>query len=528
MKTKTFVIIILILFLNLFSASAANYGGDLKIKVELRPFNLNPIYAANDTALMINKQIFDTLVNYNKQGQLTTNLAESWQVNEDSTVFTFNLKQNVYFHPYQINGKSVPLNEREVKAEDWKKSFEYLAAAENKSPYAELFTEVEGYDEYRQGESEEISGIKILDKYNLEIELEESYAPFIYNLAKRAAVVMPLEAVLNNYFNFSITPVGTGAFRFDSFSKNQVTLVKSDNYWKNNYQEQDLPYLDQIQVNFEGEKNLEDNLEEFDLFQLNSADFASYQQQKNRYSNYQMQKLADKNLYYAAFNYNSYLDQTSNSNELKKRLRYSLDKCNFADSSNFNRFIFPEDGNNSHLLFNKINEGLLKDVNDNISSQLKNLQLITNNSKINNQLAEFIKNKFKEDNIDLEIKEYNWAEYFKKLNSPVFESQLFIMSANYNNRFEFINDNFYSTAENNFFNYQNERMDNLIDYLKLVNNNESRERAYEIITEILVNDSPFLFLIQGADSYLISEEIKNQEIFKNIYSKYNFEMLYFE
>jgi peptide/nickel transport system substrate-binding protein len=528
MKTKTFVLIILILILNLFTANAANYGGDLKIKVNLRPFNLNPIYADNETAHMINKQIFDTLVTYNKQGKLIANLAESWEVNEDSTVFNFKLKQNVYFHSYKMEGVEVPLNERSVTAEDWKWSLEYLAAASNKSPYAELLAKIKGYEQYRRGESNEIAGIRILDNYHLEIELKQSYAPFIYNLAKSAAVVMPAEAVRNNDFNFSLTPVGTGPFKYRSFVKNKVTLFKNDNYWKNNYQDQNIPYLNQIEITFTEGNILKNNLQEFDLYQLNSEEFSVYQQQKVNFSNYQIRKFENSYIYFAAFNYKSDLYLNSRLKNFKEGLRYIINENNFHETLNFSNLILPGASSSNQQLLAKIRENLAAGDSVNLPKELNNLGLTINNSKTVIKIAEYMKNQLKSKDIGLEIKKYNWAEYLKKLKNQNIDSQFFIMTSEYSNRFQFIYDNFYSASDKNYFGYHNNRLDNMIDYLKLINNLQNRESAYKIITEILVNDNPFLFLFEGADSYLISKEIKNQDIFEDSYLKYNFEMLYFE
>lgn len=528
MKTKIYVFIILILILNVFSVNAANYGGNLKIKVNQRFFNLNPIYAANDTALLIDQQIFDTLVIYNNQGELAANLAESWEVNNDSTLFHFNLKQNIYFHPYKIGGKEVPLKEREVSAEDWKWSFEYLAASNNKSPYAELLNRIKGYDQYRQGKNEEITGIRVKDKYQLEIELEESYAPFIYNLAKSAAVVMPAEAVINSDLNFSTAPVGTGAFKYGNFSNNQITLLKNNNYWKNNFQKEELPYLNQLEISFAAENNLQKDLENFDLYQLNSADFTAYQKQKDKYSDYQMNKIVNNNVYFAALNYSSNLRQNSNYNNLKESLRYIMNKNSFIDKLNLKHLIVPTDIINGQPLLTKLSQNLRSSKDINFKDSLKDLKIVINDSKTNIQIANYLKNELKAEDLNLEIKEYSWAEYLNILNNRELQSHLFIMSADYNNRFEFLRDNFYSTSKTNYFNYQNKRLDNLIDYLKLINNDQSRERAFEIITDILIKDNPFVFLFQGADRYLVSDKIVMSDIFKNIYSKNKFETVYFK
>ncbi len=528
MKTKIYIFIVLILILNVFSVNAANYGGNLKIRVDQRPFNLNPIYAANDTAFLIDQQIFDTLVIYNNQGEPAANLAESWEIKNESRLFSFNLKKDIYFHAYKIDGNEVTLNEREVSAEDWKWSFEYLAAVKNKSPYAELLDKVKGYAEYRQGKKDEITGIRVKDKYQLEIELKESYAPFIYNLAKRAAVVMPARAVMSSDFNFSLNPIGTGAFKYGSFSNDQVVLQKNNNYWKNNFQEAELPYLNQIEINFAVENKLKENLENFDLYQLNSAEFSAYQSQKDKYSDYQLKNFVNNNVYFAAFNYNNNLSQNKNYNNLKESLRYIMYKSSLIENLNLNNFIVPAADINSQPLLSKLSQNLQSSKNNNFNDSLEDIKLVINDSKTNIQIANYLKDELRAESINLEIKEYNWAEYLNMLNNEDLQNYLFIMSAEYNNKFEFILDNFYSTSENNYFDYQNKRIDNLIDYLKLVDSSQSRDRASEIIMEILINENPFVFLFQGADNYLVSDKIVMNDIFKNYNSKNNFETVYFK
>src|SRR6056297_1193560 len=225
-KNKIFTILILVVILALVNFNAAAEGGNLRIKVNQRPLNLNPIYAANDTELLIIKQLFDNLVKYDENGEVKPELAESWEVNSSATVFEFKLKEDVYFHKYQINNKEVEKEKRRVRAEDWKWSLEYLASPQNKSPYAELLEKVKGYQDYRQGKNNQIAGIRVLDDYNLQIELNQPYSPFINNLTKDAVTVLPKEFILNGDNQFSITAVGTGAFREINFTKNKIILKK--------------------------------------------------------------------------------------------------------------------------------------------------------------------------------------------------------------------------------------------------------------------------------------------------------------
>ena len=240
---KIYLLILFIIVSITFNVNAENYGGNLKIKMNKRPLTLNPIFSANQTEKKINKQIFDKLLILNSQGELSNNLTEFWESNAESTVFKFKLKENVYFHPYKLNGKEIKIEQRKVTAADWKWSFEYLTDPKNKSPYAGIFEKVVGYDDYQKQRANEITGIKVIDDYQLQINLKDSYAPFIYNLAKEAAVVMPKSAALEKNQKFSLNPIGTGPFKFKNFANNRIKLTKNQNYWKKTEQQNKLPYF---------------------------------------------------------------------------------------------------------------------------------------------------------------------------------------------------------------------------------------------------------------------------------------------
>jgi peptide/nickel transport system substrate-binding protein len=127
----------------------------------------------------------------------------------------------------------------------------------------------------------------------------------------------------------------------------------------------------------------------------------------------------------------------------------------------------------------------------------------------------------------LEVENYNWSQYLKHLKNN-YQKDLFIMSYSYENKFDFIADNFYSESEKNYFNYENRRIDNLIDYIKLTKNRENQDKAYAIIEEILLIENPYLVIFKGIDNFLISKKLMNQEIFKNIHTKDSLELLYFK
>ena len=521
---KTLLITILILFIFSLSIQAVNYGGELKLKFQQLPIELNPIYAANETEQIITRQIFDSLVELNEKGELTAHLAESWEIEEEGRLFTFKLREEVYFHPYQIAGEPVPLSARRVKAEDWKWSFEYLASPENKSPYAQLFSKVKGYDDYRQGESGEITGIRVLDNYQLQIELTDSYAPFIYNLTKTAAAVMPKNAVLNKD-NFSIIPIGTGAFKISDFTKAQVNLVKNNNYWKNNYQDEVLPYLEQIQINFSTKSEEKGDYQQYDIYQLNAESYRYFRDNKI-HDDYQLKKIPQDIYYFLTYNYSGSKQFNSNSPGIRSSIRSNLNKIDFKEVDSLN-LMLPISNNDQESYLQRIYKLTQENEVENykLEDNIKEINLISSDSKNSTLITELIRSKLQTDELTVNLKKYNWAEYLNLINDS-FKAELFLMTYKYHNKFDFLADNFYSESELNYSSYNNQRVDNLIDYLKLVNSLESRRQAYQIIEDILANDNPFVFVLQGAEARIFSNRVAGQDLFTNIYLKDNYELIY--
>src|SRR5512145_1805658 len=82
-------------------------------------------------------------------------LAEKWTVSKDGKVYTFHLRKGVRFH------NKPPVNGREVTADDVKYSLDRFMA---KSGFATRF--------------EPVSGIEVVDRHTVRINLKEPYAPF--------------------------------------------------------------------------------------------------------------------------------------------------------------------------------------------------------------------------------------------------------------------------------------------------------------------------------------------------------------
>ncbi|ADO77589.1 ABC transporter substrate-binding protein [Halanaerobium praevalens] len=493
---KIFFLTFLVIILLVPNLKAADSTNNLKIKIKQRPFTLNPIYGSTESELMIINHLFENLVKYDQEGKIVPFLAKSWEVNNSASVFDFILKEDIYFQAYEKKGIEVPQPERKVKAQAWKNYFEYLAAPKNKSPYADLLKRVKGYKNYREGTDNNISGIKVIDEYQLRIELKESYYPFIYNLAKKPMAIIAVQAASEN--KFDLKPIGTGRFRVKNFLKDRLLLEKNKEHWQKNNLNKKLNSVNQIEFNF-ANLDFKNDYNKFDLYQLNTKELKYYQDHKNYFNNYQLKQKKKDFYYFLAL----VADEQNNRTELKKLKRFfKQNKFKLDNNSIINSFQSENELlNNSNFKNNPI------DLIDNHIQKNTLALLNINNSEQSRAIALFLKQNFEKKEIDFIFKKYDWLEYLKSLKNNNFENQLILMSYTYQNQFEFIFDNFYSTSSNNYFNYKNKRLNNLINYLKITSDSAKQQQAYQIIAEILAKDSPILKSFRAVDNYLFADEL---------------------
>jgi len=171
---------------------------------------LDPAFASGvQTGAMVAK-LYDGLMRYDYDStDVVPNLAESIEVNDDATVFTFHLHRNVTFH----DGEP-------FTAHDVKYSFERLLNPATASPLTWVLedTGIVGIDEYVSGAADGISGIEVLDDYTVRITLAAPYAMFLHHLAMPAAHIVPehVASQLEQGEDLSGNPVGTGPFILDN------------------------------------------------------------------------------------------------------------------------------------------------------------------------------------------------------------------------------------------------------------------------------------------------------------------------
>src|SRR5205823_14061905 len=156
-------------------------------------------------------QVFDALLELDEKLVPAPALAERWSVSPDHRVYTFHLRRGAKFH-----------NGREVRAADVKYSFE--RAARGKRPW--VFDKLVGAREFIKGGASEIAGVRVVDEGTVELRLERPFAPFLHLMAYDAASIVPREETDKRGAGFASHPVGTGAFRFVSWRRDDQVVLE--------------------------------------------------------------------------------------------------------------------------------------------------------------------------------------------------------------------------------------------------------------------------------------------------------------
>jgi oligopeptide transport system substrate-binding protein len=236
------------------------YGGTFRFMSSEKVQKLFPLAANDIYAQRLNAQIFETLLSLDsKTLEVKPCLASSYQVNEDATCFTFNIRKGVQFHEDDcFKGKK-----RFLTAEDIKFSLEMACTPERYNDMTDiLVSHIVGGDVfYRKSANKHIlkgiPGIRVLDPYTLEIRLKESFRSFDKILTNSTLGIFPREAIEKYGDKVTEHPVGTGPFILESMSFEQISLVRNPNYWRTDDLGNKLPFLDQVIMTYAQTKRSE-------------------------------------------------------------------------------------------------------------------------------------------------------------------------------------------------------------------------------------------------------------------------------
>ena len=236
------------------------YGGEFHFMSQEKVTNLFPVSSDDAYSQRVYIQLFETLLRLDyKTMEVVPGIAANYKVSKDGKKYTFKIHKGLKFHSDEcFNGTT-----KELKAEDVKFSLDFSCSSHplNESAYI-LTNRVKGGNEffekhYNLNDKIGVSGIKVIDKNTLTIELNEPFSGFGYILTHSNLSIFPKEALIKYGMHIKSHPVGTGPFHLTSISSSGIHLSRNPNYWRKDEFGNQLPFLDGIRVSYIKEKKSE-------------------------------------------------------------------------------------------------------------------------------------------------------------------------------------------------------------------------------------------------------------------------------
>ncbi len=213
--------------------------------------SLDPITANNYPAIHVLINTCEGLVWYDKEAKLQPLLARSYEISSDGKMYTFHLRNDVYF---QDDDCFPDKKGRKVAASDFKYCYERVCNPKVKTRGLWVYRDkVVGADDYSKNPEDvkEIKGFEALNDSTFRIDLVEPFAPFLSILTMPYGYVYPKEAVDFYKENFGFHIVSTGPFKFVKWDiDKELVCVKNNNYWGSDESGNKLPLIDGFTVSF--------------------------------------------------------------------------------------------------------------------------------------------------------------------------------------------------------------------------------------------------------------------------------------
>lgn len=470
------------------------------------PPSLDPAHVTDTTSHSVVSELFDGLVEFDREMRIRPAIAERWEVSPEGRTYRFFLRKGVRFQ-----------NGREVNAEDFRYSFLRVLDPRTKSERTWILDRLEGAADLLAGRAADLRGIRVQDRYTLELRLAEPFAPFLALLAYPAAMVVPREEVERAGPDFSARPVGTGPFRLTEWRRDDhLVLTANPDYFRGR------PHLDRIAFRIIPDELT--RLQEFKAGNLHHTDvpaglYRTIAADPSLKSRLHSQSI----LGIQAVRLNVEVPPFTGNVKLRQALNYAVDKAAFAGVIMEGRVqpatgILPpgmpgHSGTVAGYPFDRRRaRQLLAEAGFPDGKGLPLLTLHYNTSLTNRRLAEFVQAQLAEVGVKVELAALDWPAYLKLVDAGQTQMHRMGWIADYPDAENFLTVLFHSRnigARGNTSRYRNPQVDALLDRADRATAEAERGRLYQQAERLIVEDAPWIFLNYYSTDVLVHPAVRN-------------------
>lgn len=239
-----FYLIVLILCISALSACNTEHSDEkryFRMNMDVGVTSLDPAFARNQMNVWCVNQLFNGLTQLDSQLNVKPSIAKSWDVSADGKLYTFHLRNDVYFHDHVKfkDGKG-----RKVIADDFVYSFNRIVSAKTASSGAWIFND----------KIKDSTAFFAINDSTFCIQLSKPFPAFTSLLSIQYCSVVPREICEYYGKDFRNNPVGTGPFKFSYWKESEVMcFLKNENYFEYE-QNKRLPFIDAVKISFINDK----------------------------------------------------------------------------------------------------------------------------------------------------------------------------------------------------------------------------------------------------------------------------------
>ena len=211
-------------------------GGTLRV-LGRDPPTLDPSLVSDTSSARIVLEIFSGLVRLDNNLQIVPDIAETWDVSEGGTVYTFTIRDDARF------SDGTP-----VLASDFKWAMERAANPDTESTVAELYlADIIGVQDIIDGNATTAAGIEVVDDRTLRFTIDAPKAYFLAKLTYPTAFALKRENVESGGRTWTDEPIGSGPFILEEYRIGErMILARNENYYDRH------AYLDRVVINLAG------------------------------------------------------------------------------------------------------------------------------------------------------------------------------------------------------------------------------------------------------------------------------------
>ncbi len=484
-----------------------------RVEGELRlvgpdPITLDPACASDAGSAEYIVEVFSGLVSFDKNLQIVPDLAESLpDISDDGTVYTFSLRHPVMFHD----------GSRQVTANDVKFSMERSLNPDTLSTVGTVYLDdIVGAKEFAEGQADEVSGIKVVGDFTLEITID---APKSYFLAKltypTSYVVDQREVAGSTCFSgseWTRHPNGTGPFKLEEWQLSQrlVLVANEDTYLD------PKPSLAKVTYLLAGSPLVMYENDEIDITGVGINDIERIRDPKQPL-NAEFSESPSLDTSYIGFNTK---EPPFDNPKVRQAFAMALDKELLAQVV-LKDLVIPADGILPPGMpgFNEDLEGIPFDPEggrallDEVGgpSALGDITLLTSGRGASvGPILEAIIALWEENlGVTVEVNQEEFGLFLRDLDEGNFQMFDLGWIADYVDPQNFLDIKFYSKSANNETGYSSSKVDALLEEARTEQDEAKRIQLYQQAEEIIVEDAPWIPLYHGKSNALIKPYVKD-------------------